>query len=119
MTTKKTTKKDTSSGEFAVIKTGGKQYKVMVGDVFKVEKLGDDYKEGDKIVFDEVLLVDDGNGATTIGDPFIKGAKVEAKFVKAGRAKKVIVIKYKQKSRYFKKKGHRQPFSEIEITTIK
>lgn len=119
MATKKTTKKTVSEGEFAVIDTGGKQYKVAVGDVFRVEKLGDDMEEGKSISFDDVLLVDDGKGATTIGDPFIKGAKVEAKFIKNGKAKKVIVIKYKQKSRYFKKKGHRQPFSEIQITAIK
>ncbi len=119
MATKKTTKNKSTEGEFAVIETGGKQYKVMVGDVFKVEKLGDEMKEGEKISFDKVLLVDDGSGATTIGDPYIKGAKVEAKFVKNGKGKKVIVIKYKQKSRYFKKRGHRQPFSEIEITSIK
>lgn len=119
MATKKTIKKASPDSEFAVIETGGKQYKVMVGDTFKVEKLGDDMEVGKVITFDNVLLVDDGKGATSIGDPYIKGAKVEATFVKNGRSKKVIVIQYKQKSRYFKKKGHRQPFTEIKITSIK
>jgi large subunit ribosomal protein L21 len=104
--------------EFAVIQTGGKQYKVSVGDVIRVEKLGNDLKKGDKLSFDKVLLVDNGKDAT-IGTPYIDGAKVEGTFEKAGRAAKILVVKYKQKSRYLKRNGHRQPYSEIKISSIK
>jgi large subunit ribosomal protein L21 len=103
--------------KFAVINTGGKQYKVAKGDVLNVEKISDTIKVGDKVVFDKVLLVDDG-ATTKIGTPTVSGAKVEAVLKEIGRAKKVIVIKYKQKSRYFKKNGHRQPFSKVEITSV-
>jgi len=104
--------------EFAVIKTGGKQYKVSVGDSVNIEKMRGEFKEGDNITFDKVLLVDNGKDTTTIGTPYIDGAKVEAVLEKIGRAKKVIVIKYKQKSRYFKKNGHRQPFFKVKIAAI-
>lgn len=107
-----------SMAEFAVIQTGGKQYKVSVGDKLRVEKLAGDFKPGDKVTFDKVLLVDNGTD-TSIGTPFISGASVEAIFEKAGKAKTVTVIKYKQKSRYFKKNGHRQPFAEVKISAIK
>lgn len=117
MAAKAKNKAENTATEFAVIETGGKQYQVMAGDVISVEKLGDDLKEGDKVVFDKVLLVDDGSN-TTIGNPYISGAKVEATFQEAGRAPKVTVIKYKQKSRYFKKNGHRQPFSKVKIEKI-
>lgn len=113
----KTTKK-TSPEEFAVIKTGGKQYKVSVGDVLKIEKLSGEFTVGDKIVFDKVLLVDNGKD-TTIGTPYIESASVEGIFQSEGRHAKVDVIKYKQKSRYFKKNGHRQPFFQIKISAIK
>lgn len=103
--------------KFAVINTGGKQYKVAEGDVLKVEKISDTIKVGDKVVFDQVLLIDDGV-TTKLGTPTIAGAKVEATLTEIGRAKKVIVIKYKQKSRYFKKNGHRQPYSKVEIKTV-
>ncbi len=104
--------------EFAVIQTGGKQYKVAVGDVVKIEKIVGDYKEGDKVVFDKVLLVDNGTD-TTIGTPYISGAKVTASITKIGRLAKVNVIKYKQKSKYFKKNGHRQPYFEVKIEGVK
>jgi large subunit ribosomal protein L21 len=104
--------------EFAVIKTGGKQYKVAVGDSVKIEKITGEYKVGDKLVFDQVLLVDNGKD-TTIGMPTIKGAAVKATIAEIGRAQKVTVIHYKQKSRYFKKNGHRQPFFEVKIDAIK
>jgi large subunit ribosomal protein L21 len=104
--------------EFAVIKTGGKQYKVSKGDVLNIEKLLGGQKEGDKVVFDKVLLVDNGKD-TTIGTPFIDGAKVEGKILEIGKNDTVTVIHYKQKSRYFKKNGHRQPYFKIEITSIK
>jgi large subunit ribosomal protein L21 len=111
----KTTKAD--GGSFAVIMTGGKQYKVSTGSVVKIEKMKGEFKEGDKITFDEVLLLVDG--ATKIGTPLVSGAKVTATLEKIGRAQKVTVIKYKQKSRYFKKNGHRQPFFQIKIDAIK
>jgi len=104
--------------EFAVIQTGGKQYKVSVGDTLKIEKLSGDHKKGDVIVFDKVLMVDNGSD-TTIGTPFIAGAKVEATFEGAGRNKTIDVIKYKQKSRYFKKNGHRQPYYKVTISAVK
>jgi len=104
--------------EFAVIQTGGKQYKVSVGDTVKIEKLVGEHKEGDKITFDKVLLVDNGRD-TTIGTPFITGAKVEAELVEIGRAKKIIVVKYKPKSRYLIRQGHRQHFFKIKILEIK
>jgi large subunit ribosomal protein L21 len=114
---KKVQQKNTEGG-FAVIQTGGKQYAVAPGDVIAVEKLEGDYKKGDKIVFPDVLLVDTGDD-TVVGTPFIKDAKVTAVFENSGRAKKVTVIRYKQKSRYFKKNGHRQPFTKVRIEAIK
>ncbi len=118
VTAQKTTKKTLSdSAEFAVIETGGKQYKVAVGDTLKVEKLPGEFTLGDKIVFDKVLLVDNGQD-TTIGSPYIKEAKVESLFQKAGKGKTVKVVKYKQKSRYIKRNGHRQPFIEVKISAI-
>ena len=107
-----------STMEFAVIATGGKQYKVSKGDTLKVEKIKGDLKVGDKIVFDKVMLVEDGK-ETTIGTPYIEKAKVEAKLEEIGRNKTVEVIKYKQKSRYFKKYGHRQPWFKVRISGIK
>jgi large subunit ribosomal protein L21 len=109
--------------EFAVIQTGGKQYKVKVGDEIKIEKiLGADrdttFKEGDKVVFDKVLLVDNGTD-TTIGTPYITKAQVTATITKIGRLPKVTVIKYKQKSKYFKKNGHQQPYFQVKIEAVK
>jgi len=104
--------------EFAIIETGGKQYKVAVGDVVKIEKISGAHKEGDKITFDKVLLVDNGSD-TTIGTPFIENAKVNATLTEIGRSPKVTVIHYKQKSRYFKKNGHRQPFFKVKIDSLK
>jgi large subunit ribosomal protein L21 len=104
--------------EFAVIKTGGKQYKVSKGDFVTIEKIKGEFKEGDKITFDQVLLVDDGKD-TTIGTPFISGAKVEAEITEIGRTRKVLVVKYKQKSRYLRRNGHRQPYFQVKILSIK
>lgn len=109
--------KTSDSKEFAIIQTGGKQYMVSEGDTLKIEKIKGDHKVGDKVVFDSVLLVDNGSD-TTIGMPFIDGAKVSAEITKIGRAKKVTVIKYKAKSNYFKKRGHRQPFFEVKVTKL-
>lgn len=108
-----------ATGAFAVIETGGKQYRVSIGDSVKIEKFKDkEYKEGDKLVFDKVLLVDNGTDATDIGTPYLSGAKVSATLLEIGRAPKVTVIKYKQKSRYFKKNGHRQPYFKVQIDKI-
>ena len=104
--------------EFAVIQTGGKQYKVKAGDHIKIEKITGDHKEGDKIVFDKVLLVDNGSD-TTIGTPFIDKASVTATITKIGSLPKVNVIKYKQKSKYFKKNGHKQPYFQVKIEGLK
>ncbi len=119
MNTAETTK------EFAVIETGGKQYLVSEGDSLKIEKIKGaltdsgygEMKVGDPVSFENVLLVDNGSD-TTIGTPFIAGAKVSAEITKIARAKKVTVIKYKAKSNYFKKRGHRQPFFEVKITKL-
>ncbi len=100
---------------FAVIKTGGKQYLVSPGDKIKLEKL--DVEQGKEVNFDQVLLLEKGK-AIKIGAPLVKGAKVTAKVLKQGRAKKVIIFKYESENRYQKKKGHRQPDTEVEILKI-
>lgn len=102
--------------KFAIIETGGKQYKVSEGAAFHTEKLP--RKEGDKISFDKVLLFADGE-KVTVGTPYISGASVSADLTGTGRARKVTTIKYKAKSRYFKKRGHRQPYSEVKVEVIK
>ena len=102
--------------KFAIIETGGKQYRVSTGDKLKVEKL--EVKEGDNLSFDKVLLIADG-GETKIGKPYLSGVKVESKVLEQGRDKKKIVFKYHSKTRYRKKKGHRQPYTEVQITNIK
>ena len=104
--------------EFAVIQTGGKQYKVSKGGFLSIEKLRGEYKKGDKISFDKVLLMEDDKN-TTIGTPYITGAKVDAEITEIGRARKVMVVKYKQKSRYLKRNGHRQPYFKVKILSIK
>lgn len=101
---------------FAVIKTGGKQYHVAVGDVVTVEKLPA-APVGAKIDFPEVLLMA-GDEETIVGAPYVAGAKVAAEVVAVGRGKKITVIKFKPKVRYRKKLGHRQPFTKIKITKI-
>lgn len=99
----------------AVIKTGGKQYIVQPGDKIKVEKL--DKKEGETFVFSDVLLVEN-NKKVELGTPVLK-AEVQAKVLKHAKGDKVIVFKYKSKKRYSRKIGHRQPYTEVEITGIK
>jgi len=101
--------------KIAIIETGGKQYLVTRDSVLDVEKLPLE-KDG-KITFEKVLLTDDGK-ETKVGNPYLSGAKVSAELVKEGRAPKVTVIRYRQKSRYFKKKGHRQPFTKVRITAL-
>ena len=99
----------------AVILTGGKQYLVSPGQKVKIEKL--ENKEGDEIVFDQVLLVEKSN-KIEIGTPYGTGAKVTGKLVSQGKHDKVIIFKYKAKKRYHKKAGHRQTFTEVEINPI-
>jgi large subunit ribosomal protein L21 len=101
---------------FAVIRTGGKQYKVKKDDKFEVEKL--DAKVGDTISLDEVLFVGDGK-TSTVGAPLVSGAKVTAKIVKQKRADKVIIFKKKRRQNYRRKNGHRQELTVIQITDIK
>ena len=100
---------------FAVIRTGGKQYLVSPGDKIKIEKLNKE--EGKQVTFTDVLLLEKSN-KLEIGNPKVKGAKVIAKILKQDKAKKIIILKYKPKSRYKIKTGHRQPFTEVEILKI-
>ena len=100
---------------FAVVETGGKQYKVIEQDIIFVEKL--DVNEGDEIVFDSVLALSDDNGFK-VGTPTVAGAKVTAKVLKNGKNKKVVVFKYKPKKNEKKKIGHRQPFTKVQIVKI-
>ena len=99
---------------YAIIATGGKQYKVAEGDIIRVEKLG--VGEGETVTFDQVLAVN--NGELVVGTPVVAGAKVSAKVLCEGKAKKVIVYKYKRKSGYHKKNGHRQQFTQVQIESI-
>ena len=100
----------------AIIKTGGKQYLVSPGDEIEIEKLKGK-KEGDEIVFEQVLLVQKQN-KLEIGTPFVEGAKVTGKIVAEGKGKKITILKYKPKTRYTVKKGHRQPFMKVKILKI-
>lgn len=99
----------------AILKTGGKQYKVTEGDVLYVEKLP--VQEGDEVVFDEILALIDGE-KSTFGTPVVEGAKVTANVVKNGKAKKIMVFKYKSKKNYRRRQGHRQAYTKVQITAI-
>jgi len=101
----------------AIIKTGGKQYLVTPGQKIKIEKLNNKTDEKNEVIFSEVLLIEN-DGKIEIGNPLIDNAKVIGKILNQGKAKKVIIFKYKAKKRYKVKKGHRQPFTEIEILKI-
>ena len=103
--------------KIAIIETGGKQYLVTQDSVLRVEKISNSGKSGDKITFEKVLLTDDGK-QTVVGTPYVSGATVSAELIEEGRHQKVTAIRYKQKSRYFKKKGHRQPYTKIRITDL-
>lgn len=96
----------------AIIETGGKQYTVTEGTVIYVEKL--EGKEKDKVVFDKVLMIDE-----TVGHPYIDGAKVTGEIVKQGKQRKVTIFKYRQKCNYHKTQGHRQPYTQVVIKSIK
>ena len=100
---------------YAIIETGGKQYRVTEGDVITVEKLKIDV--GTKVTFDNVLIMGEGEDAQ-VGTPFVDGAKVYGEVVKNGKGDKVIIFKYKSKKDYRKKQGHRQPFTKVEITGV-
>ena len=101
---------------YAIIRTGGKQYRVSEGDVLNVEKLN--VEEGQEVVFDEVLtVVNDGD--VKVGAPTVAGAKVTAKVAKQGKADKIFVFKYRAKSNYRKRQGHRQPYTKVTIASIK
>ncbi len=100
---------------YAIIVTGGKQYKVSEGDTLFIEKI--EAEEGAAVTFDQVLMVADGENVK-VGAPSVDGAAVEAKVVKNGKAKKIYVYKMKRKKNYRRKKGHRQPFTKVEITKI-
>lgn len=100
---------------YAIIETGGKQYKVQEGDVLFVEKLN--VGEGDEVTFDRVLFVS-GDKGTTIGSPVVDGATVTAKVEKQGKSRKIIVYKYKAKKNYRRKQGHRQPYTKVVIGKI-
>ncbi len=100
---------------YAVLKTGGKQYKVQEGDVIFIEKLT--AEEGDTVTFSEVLAIG-GDDGIKVGAPYIDGANVEATVAKNGKGKKVIIFKYKPKKGYRRKQGHRQPYTKVEIKKI-
>ncbi|MEA4815254.1 50S ribosomal protein L21 [bioreactor metagenome] len=100
---------------YAIIETGGKQYKVSKGDVITVEKLG--LAEGDAYAFDKVLALA-GDSGLTIGAPYVSGAAVKATVLCEGKEKKVIIYKFKSKKGFHKKKGHRQPFTKLQIEEI-
>lgn len=101
---------------YAVIKTGGKQYKVSEGDIIKVEKLP--VEEGQEVILEEVLLINDENGNIKVGKPVVEGARVIAQVLQQGKGKKIYVMKYKRRKNYRRKKGHRQPFTKIKIQKI-
>ena len=101
---------------YAVVETGGKQYKVTEGDVIFVEKL--DVEEGAEVTLDKVLMAGEGD-AVKVGTPVVEGATVTAKVVKNGKSKKVVVFKMKRKKNYRRKKGHRQPYTQVRIEAIK
>lgn len=100
---------------YAVIETGGKQYRVEKDSVLYIEKL--DVEVGDTVTFDKVLLVKNGD-ETKVGSPLVESARVTGKVVKHGKGKKIIVFKYKPKKNYKRKKGHRQPFTQVVIQNI-
>ena len=101
---------------YAIIESCGRQYKVSEGDVVFFEKLN--AEEGKKVTFDNVVLVSD-DGKVQVGNPYVSGVKVEGKVVSHGKAKKIMVFKMKAKKNERKKQGHRQPYTKVEITSIK
>lgn len=100
---------------FAIVETGGKQYKVRQGDVIRIERL--DVVEGDEVNFDRILAVGDGEDLA-VGQPVVEGAKAVGRVLRHGRGKKIVVMKYKPKKNYRRKTGHRQDFTEVRIEAI-
>ena len=100
---------------YAVFRTGGKQYRASEGDRLRVERL--DAEEGATIAFDQVLLVGEGSDVQ-LGSPILSGGRVEAKVTEQGRGKKIVVLKFKRRTNYKRVKGHRQHFTEVEVTSI-
>lgn len=101
---------------YAIIESGGKQYKVAEGSVIKVEKL--DVAAGEKLNLDQVLFFNDGNGNVKIGNPLVAGVRVIAEVMEQGKHKKITVFKYKRRKNYRKKQGHRQPYTKIKVEKI-
>jgi|SRR5579884_2167054 len=101
---------------YAVIKTGGKQYRVEKGDKLRVEKLPGNV--GDAVTFEQVLLLGGANDPVKIGKPLVGGAKVEAKIIGQGLGRKLVVFKFRRRKNYRRKRGHRQPFTALEITNV-
>jgi len=101
---------------YAVIKTGGKQYRVSEGEILKIEKL--EVEPGKKITFNEVLMIADGENVQ-VGSPLVDKASVEAKVISQGKGKKVNILKFKRRKNSMKRQGHRQLFTEIQIGKIK
>ena len=104
--------------EFAVIEMAGKQYKVAVGDVITLDKQFDEFKAGEKLTVKEVLLVDTG-AETKVGAPHVAGSEVQVIFEEEGQGKKIAVRRFRSKSRYTRRYGHRQPFTKLKVAAIK
>lgn len=100
---------------YAVVATGGKQYKVETGDILRVEKLAGDI--GSEVAFDQVLMLADGE-SVRIGQPVVEGVTVKGRIVEQGKSKKILVFKYKRRKRYRRKQGHRQPYTAVKIDAI-
>lgn len=101
---------------YAIIKTGGKQYRVNEGSILKIEKIAGE--KGDKVTFSEVLLVSGDDGVLKVGNPMVANASVGAEIYEQGKEKKIVVYKYKKRKNYRRKQGHRQPFTKIKIDQI-
>ncbi len=101
---------------FAVVETGGKQYKIAEGDVFKVEKLSG-FKTGDSVTFDKVLVLDNGT-STKVGTPYLKDTTITVELIEEGKGKKLFIQKYKAKSRYKRRLGHRQEFAKVKVKNL-
>ena len=100
---------------YAVVQTGGKQYRMAPGDVIRVEKIG---TPGEQVSFEQVLLLVRDDGSIAVGNPFVAGAKVMAKVATHGKARKILVFKYKAKVNYRRRYGHRQPYAELRVEAI-
>lgn len=107
---------DTKTTKFAVIETGGKQYKVAEGQVITIERLDSELKAGDKVEFDKVLLIDNA-GSTEVGAPYL-AKKVTGEFQEEAKGKKIVGLRFRSKSNYTRRFGHRQTFAKVKITAI-